>query len=182
MNALHVLYSLNFPCFQIYPEISIWFRRIFFFFSETYISWSEWIVAISRSIFKFGEQKEKLESDYYRQIEGDSGDKYKFIYHSSSEGGRLKSIYLSNKKKITSELEPMWGIELIVAFAEPNGPGCALVLISWSLNALAYILFLLTLPIAYWVCVHRFTNKLFWSIIFLINCRNSKLEIRLVKQ
>ena len=28
---------------------------------------------ISRSIFKFGEQKEKLESDYYRQIEGESG-------------------------------------------------------------------------------------------------------------
>jgi len=67
-----------------------------------------------KSIFKFGEQKEKLESDYYRQLEGES---------------------------------------------EPNGPGCALVLISWSLNALAYLIFLLTLPIAYWVCVHRLNES-----------------------
>ena len=33
---------------------------------------------ISRSIFKFDEQKEKLESDYYRHIEGESGH---FFYH-----------------------------------------------------------------------------------------------------
>ena len=72
--------SLNFPSFQIYPHISIWFPCIFFFFSKTYISWSEWIVAISRSIFKFGEQKEKLESDYYRQVEGESGDTYISLY------------------------------------------------------------------------------------------------------
>ena len=77
-----------------------------------------------------------------------------------------------------SELEHGWAIELISAFAEPNRPSCALVLISWSLNALAYIIFLLTLPIAYWVCVHRFTifNNLICCIGFLSNCRHLKLD------
>ena len=74
--------------------------------------------------------------------------------------------------------EPGLAIELNIALAEPNGPSCALVLISWSLNALAYIIFLLTLPIAYWVCVHRFTifNNLICCIGFLSNCRHLKLD------
>ena len=50
---------------------------------------------ISRSIFKFGEQKEKLESDYYRQIEGESGTEQ--ISVSISEGGRLKPTILQQK-------------------------------------------------------------------------------------
>ena len=50
---------------------------------------------ISRSIFKFGEQKEKLESDYYRQIEGESGTEQ--INVSISEGGRLKTNNITAK-------------------------------------------------------------------------------------
>ena len=44
---------------------------------------------ISRSIFKFDEQKEKLESDYYRHIEGESGH---FFYHFFMGQGALKKI------------------------------------------------------------------------------------------
>ena len=36
---------------------------------------------ISRSIFKFDEQKEKLQSDYYRLLQEESGlDEKKYIY------------------------------------------------------------------------------------------------------
>jgi len=68
-----------------------------------------------KSIFKFDEQKEKLQSDYYRLLQEES--------------------------------------------AEANGPSCALIVIAWGLNALAYTLFLLTFPITYWLFVHRLSES-----------------------
>ena len=49
--------------------------------------------------------------------------------------------------------------KLIIFFtAEANGPSCALIVIAWGLNALAYTLFLLTFPITYWLFVHRYLS------------------------
>jgi len=67
-----------------------------------------------KSIFKFSEQRDKVESDYYKFQEG--------------------------------ELEPV-------------GPNCALLLISWTLVCLSYIIFLCTFPLTYWLFVHRLSES-----------------------
>ena len=114
---------------------------------------------ISRSIFKFDEQKEKLQSDYYRLLQEESGlDEKKYILIQWFEE---INVFLVCELYINISQET----NCFLFTAEANGPSCALIVIAWGLNALAYTLFLLTFPITYWLFVHRY---LLLSLPFVI--------------
>ena len=114
---------------------------------------------ISRSIFKFDEQKEKLQSDYYRLLQEESGlDEKKYILIQWFEE---INVFLVCELYINISQET----NCFLFTAEANGPSCALIVIAWGLNALAYTLFLLTFPITYWLFVHRYLSL---SLPFLI--------------
>ena len=77
----------------------------------------------------------------------------------------IKKIYLLfqwfeeiNVFLVYQHISQPWETNCFLFTAEANGPSCALIVIAWGLNALAYTLFLLTFPITYWLFVHRYLS------------------------
>ena len=73
------------------------------------------------------------------------------------------SVFWGNKRFfsvwiICQYISEPWESDYFLFTAEANGPSCALIVIAWGLNALAYTLFLLTFPITYWLFVHRYLS------------------------